>query len=215
MSRCILEAEDHDGVIGRDPPIGSFFLQVLMPGGDIPIIWEGVGPQPHLYPDDLIRLASQYTKPFDHGLLRSELMKDQANHLERHYEIHGNEFWGTPAEFEQRSNSSEEIAVRPPHDHSGKGQKRDGSKVRSIPRSAYPRLVMWVATVLTTGSAGLWGRGFGGPAIILTAVLAFFLARWVYDLKVGNLSRATEQKKDWREWAATVIGVVVATIFAL
>lgn len=59
MSRCILEAEDHDVVIGWDPPSGNFFLQVLMPGGDIPIIWEGVGPRPHLIPDDLIRLASQ------------------------------------------------------------------------------------------------------------------------------------------------------------
>jgi|TARA_R110000751_G_C13767864_1_gene479861 hypothetical protein len=97
MSRCILESDEHDVIIGWDPPIGSFFLQVLEPGGDIPLIWEGNGPRTYAVPDELIKLAVKFSRPFDQALLRSELMKDQAAHLERHYEIHGDIFWGTPA----------------------------------------------------------------------------------------------------------------------
>lgn len=98
MSRCILESDEHDVVIGWDPPIGSFFLQVLEPGGDVPLIWEGNGPRTYALPDDLIKLAAKFTRPFDHALLCRELMKDQAAHLERNYEIHGDIFWGTPAD---------------------------------------------------------------------------------------------------------------------
>lgn len=113
MSRCILESDEHEVIIGWDPPIGSFFLQVLEPGGDIPLIWEGNGPRTYVGPDELIKLAVKFSRPFDQALLRSELMKDQASHLERHYEIHGDIFWGTPANLPEDDDTHQ--AAASPH----------------------------------------------------------------------------------------------------
>jgi|ETNmetMinimDraft_32_1059908.scaffolds.fasta_scaffold21968_3 hypothetical protein len=97
MSRCILESDEYDVIIGWDPPIGSFFLQVLESGGDVPLIWEGNGPRIYTDPNELIKLAAKFSKPFDKSLLCGELMKDQAAHLERHYAIYGDIFRGEPA----------------------------------------------------------------------------------------------------------------------
>tara|TARA_R110001583_G_scaffold195114_1_gene369247 strand:+ start:7898 stop:8164 length:267 start_codon:yes stop_codon:yes gene_type:complete len=83
MSRCLLESEEHEVVIGWDAPIGSFYLQVLEPEGDEPLLWEGNGRRIHTTPDALIMMAEKFAKPFDQGLLLNELMKDQARDLER------------------------------------------------------------------------------------------------------------------------------------
>ena len=93
MSRCVLDNREHEVVIGWDPGICSFFVQVLHLGADEPFIWKGNGGSTFNTPDPLIDIAEQYGSPFDRNVLRQELLKDQAGQLERNYSVHGTEVW--------------------------------------------------------------------------------------------------------------------------
>ena len=92
MSRCNLDNEEtgDEVAIGWDPPLNTFFAQVIEPGGEAPFIWEGCNYGEHQHPDALIKIVSQYGCGFDFEFLKSELMKDKQTNSDRFYTIEGN-----------------------------------------------------------------------------------------------------------------------------
>ncbi|MBO6773792.1 MULTISPECIES: hypothetical protein [unclassified Thalassospira] len=73
----------------------------------------------------------------------------------------------------------------------------------------------WVAIILITGAAGLFGRGFGGVALAACAGFTFYLCRWIQDLAHGRYERVALKNKQLIDWVAIIFFVIVPTIFAL
>jgi len=87
MSRCVLDNEQTgiEVVIGWDPPLGTYFAQVIRPGSDEPIIWLGTSHNKFTAPDVLIEAISPYACKFDRNVLISNLALDRSNNSERIY----------------------------------------------------------------------------------------------------------------------------------
>lgn len=93
MSRCDVKParSDIEVCIGWDPPLETFFAQVLTDlyedDGPREILWEGTRFGAHPEPDDLISMIRPHAAPFDGARLRSDLLADKESDSERTYDI--------------------------------------------------------------------------------------------------------------------------------
>lgn len=87
MSRCVLDNEKSGAevVVGWDCVLNTFFAQVIIQGGDDPIIWLGTVPGQFLLPERVIEVVSEYACSFDRSRLIRELMWDKVTNSERIY----------------------------------------------------------------------------------------------------------------------------------
>jgi hypothetical protein len=65
MSRCVLDSDEFEVVIGWDPPLRTFFVQVFdkkNDGEDFEklVLWKGAGERVYREPDELIEVIQPY-----------------------------------------------------------------------------------------------------------------------------------------------------------
>lgn len=95
MSRCVLDNEEtgHEVVIGWDPGLNTFFIQVTKFGMDDPTLWLGTRPGEFSSPEGLIAAVIPYACKCNRDVLVSNLYLDQQNNSERIYSIDGDQVW--------------------------------------------------------------------------------------------------------------------------
>jgi hypothetical protein len=90
MSRCVLDSDEFEVVIGWDPALETFFAHVLdkkIDGEDFEkeVFWRGAGERVYREPDELIEAIQPYASRHNRVELARELMKDKRVNSERLY----------------------------------------------------------------------------------------------------------------------------------
>jgi hypothetical protein len=92
MSRCILDSDEFEVVIGWDSPLQTFFVMVLdkkIDGEDYEkeVLWLGAGERIYHEPHELVDVVQRYAAAHDRLRLEHELTEDKRCNSQREYSI--------------------------------------------------------------------------------------------------------------------------------